>query len=242
MFDFDVFYLGIKSIDLKTIDLTTFESLPIDFLGIDKKISSSLHKLYSPTTKDFSVAYNRLYECYKYYFDNYPTEMLIARKLNINLYHRTVRLKKRVQFMLDNFDCLFLTFTFTNHYLNSTSAVTRRKYITRSLRTLNCYSVANIDFGNSNTYVDFKGLERIGTSREHYHAIVSVSSIDNFNKSFWFYGGLNFERIHYSDNTAVACAKYITKLTSHAVKQSTDLYNSSIIYIKPKKNKKSLQK
>ena len=67
--------------------------------------------------------------------------------------------------------------------------------------------VANIDFGSKN-------------GREHYHAIVFPigSSID---LKAWSYGRINAERIHPSDNDIARTTKYIAKLTSHAIKDTT---------------------
>ena len=238
MFDIDDFYSSVnfRGVNLKK-DISLLLSSDIDFLSIDKQLHASLHKLYSnEDVRDFITSKNVLVNSYLYYFENYSREMLIARKYNLNFYRRTSRLRKRIDFMLSNFDCLFLTITFNNYFLNSTTLKTRRTYVTRFLNSLNCYAVGNIDFGNGNKYIDYSGYERVGTFREHYHCIVATDFVDNTNNRLWSYGGVNIERIVTDDNnTSRRTSKYITKLTSHCVKKSTDSVNNSLIYIKPKR-------
>lgn len=127
--------------------------------------------------------------------------------LNHNRYKRVQRLKMRVADLVLNGDGIFLTLTFTDDVLKNTSVETRRKYVTRFLKAQCKTYVANIDFGSKN-------------GREHYHAIVFPigSSID---LKAWSYGRINAERIHPSDNDIARTTKYIAKLTSHAIKDTT---------------------
>ena len=79
------------------------------------------------------------------------------------------RLRKKIKDML-RFDCVFLTLTFSDAFLNSTSAQTRRTYVARFLKSQEgiIRYVANIDFGQNDLY----------TKREHYHALVQSSCVN----------------------------------------------------------------
>ena len=86
---------------------------------------------------------------------------------------------------------------------------TRRRYVRHFLDDYGAY-VANIDFGAKN-------------GREHYHAILQCSSVDC---SLWRYGNLDFKRVLTPNSQAIS--KYISKLTNHALKETTKGFN--IIY------------
>ena len=122
---------------------------------------------------------------------------------------RTKRLTRYISSMLNKASlldekCLFLTLTFNDKCLNSSSPGSRRKFITKWLKKWCDVYVANIDFGKKN-------------GREHYHAVVLPFSKIDF--STWKYGTCNFEYIH-TPNTR-ALAKYTSKLTNHAIKETT---------------------
>lgn len=127
--------------------------------------------------------------------------------LNHNRYKRVQRLKMKVADLVFNGDAIFLTLTFNDETLSKTSVETRRRYVSRFLKTQCKTYVANIDFGEK------KG-------REHYHAIVCPIGLSIDLKS-WPYGAINAKRIHASDIDLTRTTKYITKLTSHAIKDST---------------------
>ena len=138
----------------------------------------------------------------------------IAEKLNKAKYERVKRLKKRIKKML-TCDCLFLTLTFSDKKidLKTTKRETRRKYVQRFLNDLKTNYVANIDFGEKN-------------GREHYHALVMASDID---LTKWIYGAINVKHvITKDDHTNTRIAKYIAKLTNHAIKESVG--NSRLLY------------
>lgn len=121
---------------------------------------------------------------------------------------RAMRLRSRIESMLLNGQCLFLTLTFNDETLNQTSAETRRKYVSRFLKSFNCQYVANIDFGKEN-------------GREHYHAVINASRIEL--KEWRCYGNINVERIR-NNNIALSktrLSKYIAKLSNHAIKETT---------------------
>lgn len=115
---------------------------------------------------------------------------------------KTKRLRKRIEKLLEK-RCIFITFTFTDDVLANTNELTRRRYISRELRTLNVPYVANIDFGSLN-------------EREHYHAIAQTDWLD---RSSYDLGVVYVERI--LNNNSTAMAKYINKLVNHAKKETT---------------------
>ena len=128
---------------------------------------------------------------------------------------RTKRLRSRIENMLLSGSCLFLTLTFNDNTLDSTSADTRRQYVRKYLKSFNCSYVANIDFGAKN-------------HREHYHAVVNLDSID---LSLWrSYGNINVQKVRNNsiDLNKKRLSKYICKLSNHAIKETTK--RSCLIY------------
>lgn len=142
--------------------------------------------------------------------------ILEADRINHATFERVRRLRLRVTSII-SYPSLFLTLTFTNKVLRSTSKQTRRRYVSRFLRSISINYVANIDYGKK------KG-------REHYHALVQVDSIDH---TLWSYGAINFERV-YNESTldSERLSSYIAKLTNHAIKKTTK--REHLIY--PKKS------
>lgn len=126
------------------------------------------------------------------------------------------RIKNRVEMML-RYNCIFLTMTFTDEVLASTSFNTRRTYIVRFLNSLpNVFDfLANIDFGDEE-----KNPET--NHREHYHALI-VSDC-KIGLSLYKYGWIFAESVR-KCSKAVALAKYVNKLTLHAHKSSTMNFN-----------------
>lgn len=128
-----------------------------------------------------------------------------AQKVNDASYHRNIRLKARIKNMLLSGQCLFLTLTFTNDILSKTSEKTRRTYVARFLKTYSNKYVANIDYGKKN-------------EREHYHAVILCDYVSCKN---WTYGNLDIQKIILNDTCNVKLAKYINKLSNHAIKETT---------------------
>lgn len=124
--------------------------------------------------------------------------------------NRATRLRSRVEKLISK-PSVFVTLTFTDEALANTSAATRRRYVHYYLKSQGDHFVANLDFGSKN-------------GREHYHAIIQADSI---NPTEWKYGALNVKKIHTSSNP-LRLAKYISKLTNHAIKETTK--RSAIIY------------
>lgn len=115
---------------------------------------------------------------------------------------KSQRLRKRIEKLLEK-PCVFVTFTFEDKTLENTSQLTRRRYIQRELKSLGVPYIANIDFGKIN-------------EREHYHGIAQT---DWINRDTYELGGIYVERITNSNSTGLA--KYINKLTNHALKETT---------------------
>lgn len=148
------------------------------------------------------------YESFKWYAERYPRIF----KVCLNVYTSRVQKVKRVKTRIVNMlytndgelkDCLFLTLTFKDDVLDSTSQKTRRVYVSRYLKSQYSDYVANIDFGDKN-------------EREHYHAIVGADFVD---LSDWYdvFGGVYVEHIR---RTPEKIAQYINKLTYHSVKDT----------------------
>ena len=129
--------------------------------------------------------------------------------------HRATRLRSRIEKMLLNGECLFLTLTFNDETLNNTSADTRRQYVRKYLKRFKCSYVANIDFGKEN-------------GREHYHAVINTSRIEL--KDWRIYGNINVERVRNNriELSKTRLSKYISKLSNHAIKETTK--RSCLIY------------
>lgn len=176
---------------IKKISLCNHLNILSDFTG----------EFYSQSLSDSSL--NMWFDslAHKYGF----CAILEAERINNATYHRTIRLKKRVESII-SYPSLFLTLTFTNKVLSTTSKVTRRRYVARYLKSITNNYVANIDYGSK------KG-------REHYHALVQVDFIDH---TGWSYGSINFKTVSYESTVSRdKLSEYISKLTNHAIKKTT---------------------
>ena len=179
-----------------------------DLLILDKKLSYALHTGQHTnrktgetiTRKDASETMEKL-------IDQEGTEIMKeVHRINKAKWKRDKRLKDRTKSIISKGPSTFLTLTFTDSTLESTSPETRRRYVTRYLKT-NCnYYVANIDFGGKN-------------GREHYHAVVSGQDL---NYTDWHqYWAIKGEKIRLQDETDTKLGKYLSKLTNHAIKKTT---------------------
>ena len=128
-----------------------------------------------------------------------------ARKINHARYKRTERLERRIMSYLLQGKCLFVTLTFNDDVLSSTSMETRRRYVARFLKSQSSLYVANIDFGKT-------------TKREHYHAVIVKDRIE---ANSWPYGFDSYKKIRCDKLGPLKLAKYISKLTNHAIKETT---------------------
>lgn len=128
-----------------------------------------------------------------------------AEKINHASYVRVKRIKDKISSMLNN-SCLFLTFTIDRRRV-SISSKTFKRYVVEHLSSLHCHYVANVDYGEKG------GLE-------HYHAVVQLDYLSNEKFCFWKYGTLKIDKIVNPDSD-IKLAKYLTKLTNHAIKHTT---------------------
>lgn len=203
--------------------------LSVDYSYKAKILKSSLTSSISKISKfthinilsDFTGEYSSFSDnTLDYWFDSLAHKygfcaLLEADRINHATFERTRRLKLRVESII-SYPSLFLTLTFTNKVLNTTSKQTRRRYVARFLKSITNNYVANIDYGSK------KG-------REHYHALVQVERVDH---TTWTYGAINFEVVSYeSTDSRDKLSKYIAKLTNHAIKKTTN--REHLIY--PKK-------
>ena len=140
-----------------------------------------------------------------------------------NRWSRTRRAKSKIGALIRDGYAVFGTLTFRDDVLNTTSVQTRRRYVQRWLY-LNCLDyVANIDFGEKN-------------HREHYHFVaVPFSLQQKIDCSDWIktYGAVKIEPIGTTKDDESRTLKYLTKLTSHAIKESTGK-QYSLIYSREK--------
>lgn len=149
------------------------------------------------------------------YFDTYfPKEWEEAAKINHAMYERTKRLRGKMHYLLTHYDCAFLTLTFNNECLSSTSASTRRQYVSRFLNSFDCSYIGNIDFGKTN-------------GREHYHAVVACVPTNEqlLNYTAGFY---KVDPVRDTSDDEIRLAKYVAKLSNHAIKETTK--RSALLY------------
>jgi len=130
----------------------------------------------------------------------------IAGNLNKSNYKRAYRLRSRIASMVLSGYALFLTMTFTDEVLATTSEATRRVYVARWCKTFGADYVANIDFGPK-------------TDREHYHAVIVSHQPKDALK--WPYGWFKARLCGSTDADLTKLSKYVAKLTYHAIKGTT---------------------
>ena len=100
-------------------------------------------------------------------------------------YQRTCRLKNKIEAYTTFWarikygDCVFLTLTFNDKTLATTSAETRRRYVARFLSNQCPNYVANIDYGGKR-------------GREHYHAVILCDTINY--KEWHQYGAIKAKK------------------------------------------------
>lgn len=155
---------------------------------------------------------------YKDYIKLYDKEIWKeAERINDASRHRTTRLKQRIRSIIENYDSTFVTLTFTDDTLNSTTFETRSRYVKRYLKSYGVPYVANVDYGKDN-------------EREHYHAVIGTQTLNY--KDWNSNGAINGKKIikkkNLDSNGDLKLAKYITKLTNHAIKETCK--RNAIIY------------
>lgn len=122
---------------------------------------------------------------------------------------RKERIKERITRMMNTNRAYFLTLTFSDKmFARGCSPETRRRYISRFLKSECSEYLANIDFGSQN-------------EREHYHAVVVPKTIIHFDKyRELFDSNINSKRIIKRDSSVKLVSRYISKLTNHALKEN----------------------
>jgi hypothetical protein len=145
------------------------------------------------------------------------TTLKVANNLNRASYYRTARLKERIGEAVASGSAWFITITFSPETLAKTNEKTRRVYVSRWLKSLTTFYVANIDYGKN------KG-------REHYHAVITS---DQRPPKTWSYGFIDILKVKTTENDTKRISKYISKLTNHAIKNTTK--SKRIIYSRQSK-------
>lgn len=135
---------------------------------------------------------------------------------------RRVRCYDKIISLFNNYKVVYFgTLTFTNDVLDKTSKDTRRRYVSRYLKSISeCY-VANIDFGD-------KDKNPESNEREHYHCLLAIDTMP----SGWRYGFSKFKKVVISDTSSTCLSKYIVKLSRHALKQTGNGKAPRLIYSK----------
>lgn len=158
-----------------------------------------------------------------------PRALKVAKNANHNKYKSAGRLKSKIEKMA-NFSLIyqryliFGTLTFSESTLHATSEATRRQMVYRSIKRASPYYIANIDYGD-------KEKNPNSNEREHYHfvAVVPKCELDKKGQYYRFKDPTiwsdfyKLEKVNLDELDYEKIAKYITKLTSHAIKQSTKL-------------------
>lgn len=180
------------------------------FKGYDKKVALLKRNSYkankigvvSPdgeiTSFYYHLFWDTLYDPYRNGYNHFDC----AVRINESKQRKACRVKKKIADLVINCNAVFITLTFNDKTLAKTDTEKRRRLVQRYLKS-NCKEyVANIDFGALN-------------GREHYHAVVS----NDINFEPWYkYGVINAERVRPYEDSNKRLARYITKLTNHALK------------------------
>lgn len=148
-------------------------------------------------------SFDFLYWCFNYRkVDDFLDCSLLMKE---SRRRKTKRVREKIEDLVINHNAVFITLTFNDDILGTTTEKTRRRYVSRYLKdNCSCY-VANIDYGS-------------GKGREHYHAVVS-NDID-FNWWTSHCGFIYAERVKPREDSKERVSRYITKLTNHALKVS----------------------
>jgi hypothetical protein len=181
---------------------------------VQRKLSKQIYIAYKNIDKvnfekysdiDFSE-YNELKELDKKFSAFFGDDWLIAQRLNHNEYRRVKKLKDKMLESVLSDNALFLTLTFNSDTIARTTNPTRRRYVSRYLKSQSAFYIANIDFGARN-------------GREHYHAVIVGQNIDY--KAWHKFGAIKGLKIAPTRNDTARVSKYVAKLTNHAIKETT---------------------
>lgn len=158
-------------------------------------------KVYRDLLYDLKQTFD--YARYRIVFDD------IVNALNASKRDKHKRIKKRIASMILNNNAYFYTLTFTDKVLANTNEETRRRYVQRFLKANSTNYVANIDFGDEN-------------GREHYHVVANVF----IDESLWTYGIMRVRKIADGVTDVKKISHYVTKLSFHAIKDTTIDYSN----------------
>ena len=180
----------------------------MNHLDIARRISYIMFRLRDKNINESQKI--ELIDEYDTLFEKFDDEMDIEKSLKQYKKYRkkTIRVRRKILKIMVLGSCSFLTITFNDDVLNSTSEETRRRYVARFLKSISNDYVANIDWGKQN-------------GREHYHAVVFGT---DFDMSGWDkYGFSDCRTIGRKDDecTSSKISKYIYKLSNHATKETT---------------------
>lgn len=144
-------------------------------------------------------------ECYLFFLESV--------KIRESSRKQVQRLKQRITTLLNSGACVFLTLTFKTIEEGENEQKKRKLKVVRFLKENTKGYVANIDFGKQN-------------EREHYHAVALIGE-DLIDSKKWKEGSLDIKRVNKGRGCS-ALAKYVSKLTNHAIKETTK--RQAIIY------------
>lgn len=144
---------------------------------------------------------------FTYYLKEKNINYYYCNCLQHSYYKKRLRLSKKIEEAISSDRAIFLTLTFSDNVFETTTRETRRRYVARYLKEECSFYVANIDFGKDN-------------NREHYHAVVIPKSSLNLFKWSKKYGFTYIRHIKTREEPRIL-STYITKLTSHALKETT---------------------
>ena len=139
-------------------------------------------------------------------------EILCAMQINSSYYKKLGRVKSKLIkmeqmcFENPNLKMVFLTFTFDDYSLTHNNSDSLKQAVRRHLKQYCIKYVANVDYGARN-------------GRKHFHAVALVEGKLDFTK--WNYGALNGRKVNLNETASKRMAKYVTKLSLHAIKEST---------------------
>ena len=140
-------------------------------------------------------------------------EISCAMNINSAYYKKLGRVKSKLLKMEDMcfeysglVNMVFLTFTFNDYSLEHNNSDSLKQAVRRFLKKHCIKYVANVDYGARN-------------GRKHFHAVALVLGKLDYTK--WNYGSLNGRKVNLNETATKRMAKYVTKLSLHAIKEST---------------------
>lgn len=166
--------------------------------------------------------------------NNSKDDISNAERINNAYYARLKRYKKHVSYLIDNFCCLFFTLTFDNKSLTNLNQKSRRVYITRYLKSVSSWYIANVDFGSKNEREHYHGILAFVNESE-MNAFLKKCKFSKFRKGYelsWTCGFALYQKCGSSKDDITRLSKYIVKLTNHAFKDTAKNSKFHCIYSK----------